>query len=150
MADFTMITPRLATGAAIASADDVAQLMAAGITAVVDCRAEFDDGPLLASSGLAYLWDGTADDGKAKPPAWFAPALAFALPLLAQPRQVVYLHCAAGRNRGPSMCYAVMLALGWLAGAAEAQIRAARPQVGLAYMADARGAVVALGYVGSA
>jgi Fe-S cluster assembly protein SufB len=91
--DFSMVTTRLATGAAISGAEDVAALFAAGITAVVDLRAEFDDTPLLAGSGLAYLWNGTADDGAPKPPSWFAASLAFALPLLAQPHQRVYCHC---------------------------------------------------------
>lgn len=146
MADFSVITARLATGAAVSSAEDVAALKAAGVTAVVDCRGEFDDGPLLAGSGLAYLWNGAQDDGQHKPPSWFAASLAFALPLIAQPHQMVYCHCAAGVNRGPSTAYAVLLALGWLPASAEALIRSCRPQVGLAYAGDARDAVTALGY----
>ena len=146
MADFTFVTVRLATGAAISSPDDVAALKAAGITAVVDCRGEFDDTPLLAGSGMGYLWDGTADDGQPKPPSWFAPALAFALPLLAQPGQRVYCHCAAGVNRGPSMAAAIMIASGFTSADAAAVIRQARPQVGLAYLQDAARAVPALGY----
>ena len=147
MADFTFITTRLATGAAISSPDDVQQLIAAGVTHVVDCRAEFDDGQLLASSGLSYLWNGTQDDGvHPKPPDWFGRSLAFALPAICVTGAKVYAHCAAGVNRGPSTAYAIMRALGWAAAPAEAQIRAARPQVGLAYAADADAAIEALGY----
>lgn len=146
MTDFTKITPRLATGAAINDAADVAALVAAGITAVVDCRAETDDAPLLTGAGLAYLWNPTQDDGQHKSPDWFAKTLAFALPLISQPHQVVLAHCAAGVNRGPSAAYAVMRALGWTAAAAEATMRAARPQVGLAYKNDADVAILALGY----
>ena len=146
MTDCTYVTARLATGAAITGPADAAALAAAGLTAVIDCRDDLDDAPYLAGAGLTYLWNPTADDGQPKPASWFAASLAFALPLLAQPGQRVYAHCAAGINRGPSTAYAIMLALGWDPAAAEALIRAARPQVGLAYAADARAAIPLLGY----
>lgn len=146
MADFSFITTRLATGAAIGSAADADTLLAAGFTDVIDLRSEFDDTPLLGSR-FAYLWNGTADDGSRKDPAWFARSLSFALPALAQPHRKIYMHCAAGVNRGPSTAYAVLLALGWPAAAAEAAIRQARPQVGLAYKGDADVAVIRLGYI---
>jgi protein-tyrosine phosphatase len=146
MADFSFVTERLATGAAITGPADVTALHAAGITHIIDCRAEFSDAPLLATSGMAYLWNGTEDDGQPKPPAWFAASLVFALPALATAGAKVYAHCAAGVNRGPSTAYAILRAFGLLPAAAEAMIRAARPQVGLAYKADADSAVTALGY----
>ena len=148
MADFSFITARLATGAGIGSADDVTALTAAGITAVIDCRAEFDDGQLLAAvPGMHYLWAPQADDGQhPKPVSWFGAGISFALPLLAQPGQKVYAHCAAGVNRGPSMAAAVLMALGFSEAAAGMMIRAARPQVQLAYIDDAAAAVRALGY----
>jgi dual specificity phosphatase 3 len=147
MADFNFVTARLATGAAISSAADVDQLAGAGITLVIDCRGEFDDAPLLAGHpSMVYVWDGTDDDGQPKPPAWFDKGISLALSELAKPGQRVYCHCAAGVNRGPSMAYAVMRALGWSAEDGEAAIRRARPQVGLRYKADADAAIVALGY----
>jgi protein-tyrosine phosphatase len=146
MADFSFVTRRLATGAAISGPDDVQALLAAGITHCIDCRGEFDDSSLLATSGMGYLWNGTADDGQPKPPAWFAASLAFALPALVIPRAKIYAHCAAGVNRGPSTAYAILRALGLDPAGAEAMIRAARPQVGLAYKNDADAAVTALGY----
>lgn len=148
MADFSFITGRLATGAAISSTDDLAQLQAAGINGVIDCRAEFDDGPLFAGwPGTAYLWAPTADDGQhPKPVPWFQAGISFALPLLAQPGRKVYAHCAAGVNRGPSMASAILMALGFTESQARAMITAARPQVGLAYIDDAAAAVAALGY----
>ena len=147
MADFDFITARLATGAAISSVADVQQLVAAGITHIIDCRAEFDDAPLLSSQpSMLYVWDGTEDDGQPKPPGWFAKAFAVALPALAASHYKVYCHCAAGINRGPSMAYAIMRALGWTMTDAEAMIRSARPQVGLRYKADADQAVHILGY----
>ena len=54
MADFSMITARLATDAAITSPDDVAGLAAAGITDVIDRRGESDDAPLLGPA-FTYL-----------------------------------------------------------------------------------------------
>ena len=146
MTDFSFVTGRLATGAAISGPDDVQALKSAGITHIIDCRAEFDDGQLLASSGLAYLWNGTDDDGQPKPPAWFAASLAFALPALAQPHVKAYAHCAAGVNRGPSTAYAILRATGLAADTAAQIIRATRPQVGLRYAGDADIAITALGY----
>jgi hypothetical protein len=147
MADFSFVTARLATGAALAGPEDVAALVAAGVTHVIDCRAEFDDAPLFAAAPeLSYLWDGTDDDGQPKPPAWFSKGIVFALDALSHRHHKVLCHCAAGVNRGPSMAAAVMMASGWTKDQAEQQIRAARPQVGLAYLADAAGSVAALGY----
>lgn len=148
VADFQFVTPRLATGAAISSPDDVQQLIAAGITHIIDCRVEFDDGPLLAASGAQYLYDPTADDGQhPKPVSWFQPGIAFALAALAQPKTKVYAHCAAGHNRGPSMCLAIMVALGWTELQAKTAIITVRPAATIIYADDALAAVQALGYV---
>jgi len=147
VADFSFVTARLATGAAVSSAADVQQLLGAGITHIIDCRAEFDDGPLLASSGAHYLYDPTADDGQhPKPTAWFGAGIGFALPALAQPRTKVYAHCAAGVNRGPSIAAAILMALGINGPAVRQMIISARPQVSLAYFDDAVAAVASLGY----
>jgi protein-tyrosine phosphatase len=148
MSDFSVITPRLVTGAAITDPEDVAALITAGVTHVIDCRDDFDDSELLADHGLLYLWNGTPDDGTTKPPAWFDRSLSFALPAIAQPRTKIYAHCAAGVNRGPSTAYAILRALGWLPTVADALIRSKRPQVGLAYAGDADNAIFALGYAG--
>jgi len=147
MADFCFVTPRLATGAAVSSSTDVDQLAAAGITLVIDCREEFDDARLLASHpAMGYVWNGIADDGESKPDSWFAKGIEAALGEIAKPRRKVYCHCNAGINRGPSMAYAVMRALGFSSSDAEECIRAVRPHVGLVYQADADRAVVNLGY----
>jgi len=139
------VTPRLATGGALSGPPDVDVLAAAGITHVIDCREEFDDGTLLAPR-FHYLYDPTVDDGQTKPPAWFQPGIAFALQALGQPGNRVYAHCAAGVNRGPSMCYAIMRAVGWPAADALATIKSARPQAQVRYSGDADTAVVSLGY----
>lgn len=148
MADFSFVTDRLATGGAIQSPADVAALVAAGVTHIVDCQLEFDDTSEFVKSGVTVLWNGVEDDGNPAThgPEWFGKSLAFALPALALPHNKVYAHCAAGCNRGPSTAMAIMLALGFTSSDAEALIRAARPQVTLAYKAEAISAVPALGY----
>jgi protein-tyrosine phosphatase len=146
MADFNFVTDRLATGAAISGPADVQALITAGITHVIDCRAELDDGPFFSKTGVAYLYNGVKDDGQPKAPEWFAKSLAFGLPALGQPKFKVYAHCAAGVNRGPSTCYAILRALGFNSQLAEQVIRSARPQVGLAYKHDADLAIPILGY----
>lgn len=149
MADFTFVTSRLATGAALSGPADVDAMAAAGITHCIDCRAEFDDAALLAAHpSIIYCWNGVPDDGN---PAthgdvWFGKSLLFALPALALPHTKLIAHCAAGRNRGPSTALAIMLAQGFAPGVAEAIIRAARPQVGLAYKLEAFQSVTSLGY----
>lgn len=148
MSDYNFVTTRLATGAAISTAEDVTGLVAAGVTHIIDCRGEFDDAGLLsADPAITYLWNGTDDDGQPKLPDWFARSLTFALPALSVPHTKVYAHCAAGVNRGPSTAYAILRALGFTPANAEQAIRTARPQVGIAYKNDADAAVVALGYV---
>jgi hypothetical protein len=89
-----MVTARLATGAAINDVSDVAALMAAGVSHIIDCRAEFDDGPLLASTGLTYLWNPTDDDGGQKPSSWWLASLQFAQGAYASSwKTCVYAHC---------------------------------------------------------
>lgn len=146
MADFSLIARhRLATGAAINGPADVDQLLAAGVRAIIDCRAEFDDGPELAQSGVNYLWNPTADDGQPKPPEWFGRSATFAVGFLRHQRGLLYAHCAAGKNRGPSTCYFL---LRWYyrltPGLAESLVRQARPQVELRYKADADAAITSL------
>ena len=137
MADFGMITARLATGAAITDQADVTALIRAGVTHVLDCRAEFDDAQLLAGAGLTYLWDPTADDGLPKPDMWWSSGLTFATGAYSRLGTCVLAHCAAGVNRGPSMAYGVLRAcMGFPPDAARQLVLAGRPQAGLAYAAD--------------
>lgn len=147
MADVSFITDRLATGGMIGGLD-VAGILSLGVTHIVDCQAERDDSQEFAGTGVSVLWDGVPDDGNPAThgPSWFGPGIEFALAALAQPHTKVLCHCAAGINRGPSMAYAVMLALGFDPNDAENMIRAARPQVQLAYKSEAQEAVPVLGY----
>jgi protein-tyrosine phosphatase len=145
--DFNFVSTRVATGAALLTVDDAGVLEAAGITHVIDCRAEFDDAPYFIQQSMQYLWNGVDDDGQPKPGEWFAKSITFALPALALPGTKVYAHCAAGVNRGPSTAYAILRALGYSAVLAEAEIRTARPQVNIAYMRDADSAIAQMKWV---
>ncbi|HUO40779.1 MAG TPA: hypothetical protein VMU34_24360 [Mycobacterium sp.] len=148
MADFSMVTNRVATGAAIATAADVDQLLAAGLNVVLDARADFNDGSLFAGNPhITYLWNPTEDDGTHKPVEYWQRTLAFVLPQLATPHTKAYLHCTAGLNRGPSNALCVLVAQGFHPDWAEAYIRQARPQVTIAYKADAIAACQALGFM---
>lgn len=146
--DYNFITSRVATGAALSSEQDVQTLIDAGITHVVDCRAEYDDASLFkAYPQIMYLWNGVNDDGQPKPPSWFNKSIVFALNGLSLPKTRLYCHCAAGVNRGPSTAYVCLrAAIGLDPATTEAMIRKARPQVGLAYKKDADNAIQILGY----
>lgn len=146
--DYNWINPRLATGAALNNgAADAQLLVAAGVTHIVDVTDAGDDTPYFAAlPGVHVLWNPTSDNGEHKPPEWFGTSLMFALPALGQPHAKVYAHCSGGVNRGPSTAYAILRALGFTPADAEATIRAARPQVGLAYKTDADAAMPILGY----
>ena len=141
------VLSRLAVGGEVVTPETAKYLFSAGITHIVNCAWDTDDGPMLSKTSMVCLCNATGDEGKPQPAEWFGRTLAFVLPVLAQPHSKVYIHCREGINRGPSACYAVLRALGHTPAAAESLIRTARPNVGLAYMRDADAAVLALGYV---
>ena len=174
MYDGSAITERLFCGGLIISQEDVDELRHLGVTHIIDCQNEHNDPssgfaksfallvtPRLRSSlrpgfairtprdvsgGFGYLWDPADDDGLPKPAEWFERGVDFALGALAHPGYSVLCHCAAGINRGPSMCYAIMRALGWDSASALQRLRAMRPQVNIAYRRDAEQALVQLGW----
>lgn len=148
MADFTLITSRMATGGGIVTVDDVKAIQEAGISHVVDCRIEFDDSKLFEGTAVDYYWNPTADDGQPKSTDWFARTLSFGLNMLWRPRTRILLHCAQGVNRGPSSLYALMRAVGFEAIEAKTLIHLRRPTTigGIRYAADADRAIKELGY----
>ncbi len=157
--DVSQINPQLWCGGAITTEEDVNAIAALGITADIDCREEFDDHSLIAEFDnfppdspalknhpqIAYCYDGTPDDGFPKPVSWFQTAWTFAQPILTN-GGVVLSHCASGRNRGPSMAYFLLRAQ-WKMTGNEAYdlLKQKRPQVGVAYRADADKAIEVLG-----
>jgi protein-tyrosine phosphatase len=125
---FNFVTERIAVGGEILSKDDVDEIVGAGITHVIDMRAEFDD-DTLNDNRIAILWLPQVDDGTMRPPGQYRKGIQFALPALSLPNAKVFLHCSAGLNRGPTMCYAILRAFGFSQAEAISRIRAARPEV---------------------
>ncbi|WP_187291309.1 hypothetical protein [Cellulomonas flavigena] len=108
------------------------------MTHIVDARIEWDDDRFVAAHapGVACLHHGMDDAGQEVPEEWFDVAVGWAVPAIAD-GGVVLTHCHMGINRGPSLGFAVLLALGWAPVEAMAAIRAARPIAYAAYAEDA-------------
>lgn len=146
--DFAFVHPRVATGGAITSKRDVRILRAAGITAIATMADELHDETRRHVAGnVPLLLNGICDDGRCQPADWFARTVAFAREVLTDPDAKIYVHCAAGINRGPSGAYAVLRALGDTPSQARARIEQARPitRLGLAYAGCADAAIKVLG-----
>lgn len=112
---------------------------AQGVTDIIDVRGEWSDEAFVAehSPGMRYHWLGTDDWGNGQPDEWFEAGVAAALQSLADPDRTVMVHCHMGVNRGPSMAFAIMLALGFDPIDALAAIRGARPIAAIIYAQDA-------------
>ncbi len=143
-ANLSFVTPRLAVGGDVSPAAErgglqLDEIVALGITHVVDVRVEWDDQRLFAvrAPHVDYLHHGMDDAGQDVPPEWFEAAVQWIELALSGPDAVVLTHCHMGINRGPSLGYAVLLAQGWDCVAAIAAIRDARPQANVWYAADA-------------
>lgn len=141
--DAERVNAQLWTGAGIETAADVVWLKAHGVTADIDMREEFDDRPLTART-LTYLWAPETDDGVHDKAPDYLKVWAFAQPILAA-GGVIYTHCAAGHNRGPS-CAAFLLMAHWGMSADEARaaIQKVRPVATIAYLSDAATAAATL------
>jgi protein-tyrosine phosphatase len=125
---YNFVTERIAVGGEIASKADVDEIVNAGITHVIDMRAEFDD-DTLNDNRITILWLPQVDDGTMRPPGQYRKGIQFALPALSLANTKIFLHCSAGLNRGPTMCYALLRAFGLPPEEAIERIRAARPDV---------------------
>ena len=143
-ANASFVTPYLAIGGDLdTTAHDVAvgqldELSGAGITHVVDVRVEWSDEEWVRerNADVDYLHLGIDDAGQRVPDAWFDEGVAFAREAV-ESGGVVLAHCHMGINRGPSMGFAILLALGWDAREALDAIHAARPIAFIAYAEDA-------------
>jgi hypothetical protein len=145
--DFDFIHPRLAVGGTHGrtTANDIEEIVAAGITHVVNLRST-PEMLFFATPRLSCLENGVVDDGQSKPNEWFLRSLQFALLALARPGKKVLCSCYLGQDRGPSTALAILLAQGQPLVTAEKMIRSARPIVTLAYARDAVRAVRELNY----
>jgi len=143
-ANASFLTPYLAIGGDLDITEhDVAlgqleELGAAGITHVIDARIEASDEEWIRKRNVKveYLHLGIDDAGQRVPDAWFDEGVAFARQAI-ESGGVVLAHCHMGINRGPSMGFAILLALGWDAREALDAIYVARPIAFVAYAEDA-------------
>jgi len=111
--DMTWVTDRIAVGGGIWLEQNMIDVVAAGITHIIDMQIEFDDTRLAEPYGVRVLWNPTDDDFRTKPAALLQRGVDFALEALDEPESKVFIHCAAGVHRAPMMALAVLRALGW-------------------------------------
>lgn len=111
--DITWITPRIALGGGIWSAENMADVARHGITHIIDMQIEFDDTPLAQPYGIEVLWNPTDDDFQPKQADLFERGVQFAETALADERAKVFIHCAAGVHRAAMMTLAVLCSEGW-------------------------------------
>jgi hypothetical protein len=145
VANAHFVTPRLVIGGDLDYWDpahaqrQLSELVSAGVTHIVDTRCEASSEDFVAryAPQVKYLHHGMDDAGQVVPGEWFDVGVRFALDGLGDPTAVVLTHCHMGINRGPSLGFAVLLALGWDGVEALDAIRAARPIAGIAYAEDA-------------
>lgn len=114
------VLPRLSVGSAPQNASDVERLRSLGVTHVLDVREERDLG--MDTSGTPRLYEGSGvtyhrtpmhDDGRQQAIASYVDAVRFIGDALAQPNSRVFVHCAAGMYRSPSVIYAALRAMGY-------------------------------------
>ena len=114
-----------------AAAEQLDEWVDEGITSIVDVRIEWNDASRVKRlhPHLHYIWNGVDDAGGDQANEWFDDVVEEVLSHLeaAGESAKVVFHCHMGINRGPSMAFAVLLALGWEPIAALDAIRTVRP-----------------------
>jgi protein-tyrosine phosphatase len=111
--DMTWVTDRIAVGGGIWNERNMIEVVATGVTHIIDMQIEFDDTRLAEPYGVSVLWNPTDDDFRTKPAALLQRGVDFALAALDEPGSKVFIHCAAGVHRAPMMALAVLRAMGW-------------------------------------
>jgi len=111
--DMDWITDRIAVGGWAETPEKMAAVARSGITHIIDMTWEVDDRPLAEPFGIKVLVNATDDDFQSKPAALLQKGVAFAQAALQEPQSKLFIHCVAGRHRGPMMALAVFTALGW-------------------------------------
>lgn len=140
-ANASRLTERLLVGGDLDLLDlakarrQLAELLDAGLTHVVDCRIEWSDAEVWERVGVRYVHAPLDDVGQTVPPDWFERHVGAVLGFLEEPESSVLVHCHMGVNRGPSLAFAVLLALGWAPVDALARLQQVRP-VAYAYYAE--------------
>lgn len=137
------ITEYIALGGEMTSEQDVAELKAAGIIRVINCREICD--PLYSEDALVTCWPKPrhADDGTPRTAQWFREGVSF---WRANPHGKLYVHCHAGLNRSASMVYAILRVMGLKPKDARELIVANRPMdiVGVRYADEADSVIACL------
>lgn len=114
-----------------------ARLKRAGITHVLCVRRRPD-----ALEGFVCFSNPMADEGLGQPAGYWRRSVDFAVEVLADPEHRLYVHCAAGKNRGPAHAYAILLALGHPPDEARALIRKARRKATSRYFDDVEAVIL--------
>jgi hypothetical protein len=122
----SQVTTQLSVGGSF-NPTQISDLLARGITAVVDCRSERSDDPgLLAAAGIQFHRLQT-DDKYAPDYAALRAAVDWVRDQQAQGGHV-YIHCEHGVGRAPLLTSATLVAQGYSAGEALRLVRRARWQ----------------------
>ena len=132
------VTGHLLLGAAPDSPAAISELLALGVTHVLDCRTP-RPAPPPAAICPRLVWHSapTEDDGTSRGADWYAACLAFADLALREAGARLYCHCAAGVNRSPAAAYAILRGHGWAPATARDRILTRRPQARPRYFEDA-------------
>ncbi len=137
------VTPQLLIGGDLSfdqsmAAGQLEELVAAGVTHIVDVRVEADDADLVAELApeVGYLHHGIDDAGQRVAADFFDTTVGYAVEAI-DAGGVVLAHCHMGINRGPSLGFAILLHQGWDAIEALTAIRAAREIAYIDYAGDA-------------
>ena len=118
--------------------NQVVELFEAGVTHIVDCREEMSDEDVWGDvPEIDFRWHPVDDAGQRVPGSWFDAGVDPILEAFKDPDARVLTHCHMGINRGPSLGFAVLLALGWDPVAAIDAIRSARSIANVYYAEDA-------------
>lgn len=114
------------------------ELVDAGIDSIIDCRIEGTDIDWVteAKANIDYLSAGVEDAGFVMPDDWWLDGTTYALDQIGE-GHVVLAHCQIGINRGPSMGFAILVAMGWDAIDALNLIKERRPIARVAYAEQA-------------
>jgi protein-tyrosine phosphatase len=111
--DITWLTDRIGLGGGIWNDQKMIEVVAAGVTHIIDMQVEFDDTRLAEPYGVKVLWNPTEDDFQPKGAELFQRGVDFAREAMRDPEAKVFIHCAAGVHRAPMMTLAVLRAQGW-------------------------------------
>jgi protein-tyrosine phosphatase len=130
--DISWVTDRVAVGGGIWNTENMADVVRAGVTHIIDMQLEFDDTEIAGPFDVEVLWNPIDDDFQPKPPEVFERGVEFAEKAMEGAGNRVLVHCAAGVHRAPMMTLAILGAMGWNLEDAMELIEGRRPVVDFA------------------